>query len=304
MSRMTLLRASRPNFLVLAPICAGLGIVLAWRQGVPLEPLHLTLVMTGALLAHAAVNLLNEYQDFRSGLDLITIRTPFSGGSGALPENPDAAPRVLAAAMATTAIVSMIGLYFLWLRGLPMLLPGIGGLILVLGYTHWITRSPWLCLLAPGLGFGPVMILATQIALGGNPGGDSVLVAVVMMLLVSELLLINQIPDTDADRRVGRRHLPIVLGLHTAVRVVTALLLGAYVLLALAVAAALLPVAAGLSLLPLPLAIRVAAQLPRVLEDPAGLSRILGINVATILATPVLLGLGLSIGSAIFPNVA
>lgn len=178
-----------------------------------------------------------------------------------------------------------------------MLVPGIGGLVLVLGYTRWITRSPWLCLLAPGLGFGPVMILATQIALGGKPGGDSTLVAVVMMLLVSELLLINQIPDTDADRRVGRRHLPIVLGLHAAVRVVAGLLLAAYLLLALGIAAGLLPVTAGFSLLPLPLAIRVAAQLPRVLEDPAGLSRILGINVATLLATPVLLGIGLWLAS-------
>ncbi len=41
------------------------------------------LALLGAFLAHISVNTLNEYFDFKSGLDLETIKTPFSGGSGA-----------------------------------------------------------------------------------------------------------------------------------------------------------------------------------------------------------------------------
>ena len=51
--------------------------------------------------AHLAVNMLNEYFDFKSGLDFKTQRTPFSGGSGTLPANPHLARQAL-----TTAIVS------------------------------------------------------------------------------------------------------------------------------------------------------------------------------------------------------
>ena len=51
----------------------------------PLLPLILALA--GGLLAHISVNALNEYLDFTSGLDLTTLRTPFSGGSGTLPAN-------------------------------------------------------------------------------------------------------------------------------------------------------------------------------------------------------------------------
>ncbi len=40
----------------------------------------------GLLVAHAAVNIFNDYFDARSGLDYKTRRTPFSGGSGAAPE--------------------------------------------------------------------------------------------------------------------------------------------------------------------------------------------------------------------------
>ncbi len=46
------------------------------------------LVLLGALAAHGAVNALNEYADYRSGLDLRTARTPFSGGSGTLVDHP------------------------------------------------------------------------------------------------------------------------------------------------------------------------------------------------------------------------
>ena len=42
-------------------------------------------------MAHTSVNALNEYQDFKSGLDLITVKTPFSGGTKSLPENPQKA---------------------------------------------------------------------------------------------------------------------------------------------------------------------------------------------------------------------
>ncbi len=55
MSGITVLRASRPNFLVLAPLCVALGIVLTWRQMAVLDGMHLALVLVGALLAHAAV---------------------------------------------------------------------------------------------------------------------------------------------------------------------------------------------------------------------------------------------------------
>lgn len=101
---LAVVRASRPNFLLLAPLCAGLGLAVAWQQGQAPELLHTFLVFLGAVLAHAAVNLLNEYDDFRSGLDMITERTPFSGGSGALPEVPTAARRVLWAGLGTLEI--------------------------------------------------------------------------------------------------------------------------------------------------------------------------------------------------------
>ena len=292
---LAVVRASRPNFLLLAPLCAGLGLAVAWQQGQAPELLHTFLVFLGAVLAHAAVNLLNEYDDFRSGLDMITERTPFSGGSGALPEVPSAARRVLWAGLGTLALVVTIGLYFLWLRGLPLLVLGAAGVVLVLTYTRWITRSPVICLLAPGLGFGPVMILGSLIALGARLDATALTVSTIGLLLVSELLLINQIPDADADRKVGRRHLVITLGKTAAARLVGLLLLGSYGILEAAIWIGWLPLWTALAFAPLPAAIWISVKLPGALNRPEQFNSLLGTNVAVLLATLALLICGLSL---------
>ncbi|CCG97193.1 UbiA prenyltransferase family protein; putative membrane protein [Marinobacter nauticus ATCC 49840] len=292
---LAVVRASRPNFLLLAPLCAGLGLAVAWQQGQAPELLHTFLVFLGAVLAHAAVNLLNEYDDFRSGLDMITERTPFSGGSGALPEVPSAARRVLWAGLGTLAVVVTIGLYFLWLRGLPLLVLGAAGVVLVLTYTRWITRSPLLCLLAPGMGFGPIMVLGTVIALGANIDTTALLVSLVALLMVSELLLINQIPDAEADRAIGRRHLVITLGPEKAAHLVAGLLLASYGVIVAGVVSGYLAMTSLIALAPLPAAIWISLRLPRVLAMPDQLNHVLGANVAVLLSTLALLVTGLSL---------
>ena len=292
---LAVVRASRPNFLLLAPLCAGLGLAVAWQQGQAPELLRTFLVFLGAVLAHAAVNLLNEYDDFRSGLDMITERTPFSGGSGALPEVPTAARRVLWAGLGTLAVVVTIGLYFLWLRGLPLLVLGAAGVVLVLTYTRWITRLPLLCLLAPGMGFGPIMVLGTVIALGGRIDTTALLASLVTLLMVSELLLINQIPDAEADRAIGRRHLVITLGPEKAARLVAGLLLASYGVIVAGVISGHLDMTGLIALAPLPAAIWISLRLPRVLATPDQLNRVLGANVAVLLSTLALLVTGLSL---------
>ncbi|MFO8142145.1 MAG: prenyltransferase [Marinobacter sp.] len=287
-------RASRPNFLILAPLCVGLGLAIAWQQGQAPALLDTLLVFVGAVLAHAAVNLLNEYEDFTSGLDMITRRTPFSGGSGALPELPSAAKGVLSAGLGTLGLVIAIGVYFLWLRGLPMFVLGAAGIILVLTYTRWITRSPWLCLLAPGIGFGPIMVLGALLALGARLDAAAIVCATVALLLVSELLLINQIPDADADRKIGRRHLVITLGATPASKLVSGLLLGSYFLIVTATLTAILPPWSLLALLTLPGALWISLKLPGALTNPGQLNQVLGINVAVLLSTLALLIIGLS----------
>ena len=49
------------------------------------NPLYAILTIVGAVSLHASGNILSDYFDFRSGIDLATTPTPFSGGSTILP---------------------------------------------------------------------------------------------------------------------------------------------------------------------------------------------------------------------------
>ncbi len=61
--------AVRPQFLVLSVVLAFLGTSLAWYDGY-FNPGLALLAFIGLLLAHVSVNVLNDYFDYRSGIDL------------------------------------------------------------------------------------------------------------------------------------------------------------------------------------------------------------------------------------------
>lgn len=284
-----LLGALRLPFLLLTPVCVALG----WALAGPGTDAGVTaLVLLGALAAHAGVNLLNEWHDFRSGLDVMTERTPFSGGSGALPAQPGAAAAVGVAGLGLVGLTAGIGLWLL--QRTPALLPlGLAGLALVVAYTPWITRRPWWCLLAPGLGFGPLMVGGTAVALTGQWTAAAAVASLTPLALVSGLLLLNQFPDVEADRRVGRRHLPMLRGRPWAARLLAGLLGLAYAAPVLGVVAGLLPAGVLLALVTLPLAASVARGARRHADDIPALLPTMGRNVALTLLTPALAALGL-----------
>lgn len=282
----------RGPFLLLTPACVVLGLAAAHWSGQPVAAADAAAVLLGALAAHASVNMLNEWHDWKSGLDAQTQRTPFSGGSGSLQAEPRAAPWVLALGLALLGLAMAVGLALVWRHGLALLPLGLVGVLLVLAYTPWITRHPGLCLLAPGLGFGPLMTAGSAVAVSGRHPGAAYAASLVPLMLVSGLLLLNQFPDVDADRRAGRRHLPMQLGRPRAARWLAALLASAYAALGAGVAAGLLPRGALLGLLVAPLAWTVARDAQRHADDMAALPPVMGRNVAVVLATPVLMALG------------
>jgi 1,4-dihydroxy-2-naphthoate octaprenyltransferase len=134
----------RLPFLILTPVCVVLGAATAIWSGAQLNLHYLALAFSGALAAHISVNALNEYHDFRSGLDFKTQPTPFSGGSGTLPKSPDKAHIALATGLISLALAALVGIYFLYVRG-PWLLPvGLLGIIIIVTYTQWITKNSFL----------------------------------------------------------------------------------------------------------------------------------------------------------------
>lgn len=286
----------RAPFLLLVPACVSLGWAAAAYDGYPMDPVPLLLASLGALAAHIAVNALNEYEDFRSGLDLRTSRTPFSGGTGTLPANPDKAHYALITGLASLAIVMGIGLYFVQLRGAALLPLGLLGVLTIVLYTRWITRSPLLCLLAPGIAFGPLMVLGVYFVLTGRYGTTAMVASLVPLFLVSDLLLINQFPDREADRWAGRNHLLLAWGERAGINVYGVFLLAAYLTVVIAVAVGVLPAWVLLSLATAPLAVVAFRGLSQKANEMPALIPHMAQHVMLTLVTPLLLAAGIALG--------
>lgn len=291
-----LLGPIRIPFLILAPVCVLVGVgSAAWRTG-DIKPWHIVLVFVGGLSAHISVNALNEFFDFRSGLDSTTRRTPFSGGSGTLPEHPELAPAALAIGLSAAAITAAVGVYFLFVQGWWLLPLGILGLLDIIVYTTWITQHPLLCLTSPGLGFGVLMVMGTDFALTGSYSWTAFFASLLPFFLVNNLLLLNQFPDAEADEKVGRKHLPIVAGKRVASLVYGSFLVAAFVSIIIGYFTGFLPATALLVLIIIPLAAVLAVNAVRYADDFEKLVPSLGLNVLVNLLAPVLLAVGLFLG--------
>ena len=283
----------KPPFLILTPACVVLGVATAAFSGAAINLYHLVLILAGALCAHISVNALNEYYDFTSGLDLITKPTPFSGGSGALPAHPEKARYAVITGILSLSVTAAVGIFFLYLRGMWLLPLGLLGIVTVIAYTRVFTKSPFFCLIVPGLGFGPFMVMGTDFALTGSYSKVAFIASLVPFFLVNDLLLLNQFPDVEADTCVGRRHLPITIGREKAAWVYAFVLIAAYVPIVAGYALGALPLWSLLGLGTIFLAgitirgvVRYAQNLPELIPY---MTR----NVIINIATPVLVALGL-----------
>jgi len=280
---------TRPQFLLLSVVLAFLGTCIAWHDGA----FHLgyaLLAFLGLLLAHISINVLNDYFDYRSGIDLETRRTPFSGGSGILPADLLKPRQVFWFGLVSFLLAALIGVYFVVARGwllLPLLLIGA---VCILIYTPLLTKLGW-PEWAPGLGMGALPVLGTYFIQTGDYTLPAVIAAIPSGILVHNLLLLNEFPDTEADRKGGRKTLPITIGKVKAGIFYSALTVAVYLWIIGSVIAGQMPVLSLIALLTLPFAIK-AIQGALKPQEMAKLVPAMASNVLVVQLTQLLLGLG------------
>lgn len=286
------LNVMRPSFLILALACVFLGTGAAiWTAG-KVNPLHVVLAFIGGVATHICVNALNEYTDNKSGLDSRTSRTPFSGGSGTFLSSPGEVHLALWVTIITALIATAIGVYFTLVIGWQIALIGVIGLLVIFTYTRWLNQQPFFCLIAPGLGFGTLMVLGTFFVLTGKITWAALIASFVPFFLVNNLLLLNQFPDMEADKTVGRRHYPILIGRKASAIIYVAFLIATYLDILLGVLLKFTPNWTLLGLLSIVIAIPNIRGVLKNAEDIAHLLPSLGQNVLLNILTPVLMGIG------------
>ncbi len=281
----------RAPFLLLSVVLPPVGALAAWWETGELYPERLLLTWLGLILAHISVNLLNEYFDYRSGVDLRTRRTPFSGGSGVLPRGLLRPQTVWRAGMGALLGAFAVGLYLTVIAGPMLLLLIFAGGAIVYFYTPWFACRR-LGELAAGLGLGSLPVLGAYFIQTGQLSLVAGVAALPPGFLTANLLLLNELPDVEADQAGGRDNLVIWLGRRRAVWVYILLLLLCYLSILGGVAGGALPLGALLGLVSLPLAWITARGALAHHEQLTELVPALATNVQVVLGTDLLLAGG------------
>ena len=248
------LRVIRVRFLLASVIAVLVGLALNWSQNVSIDYFDAILTFAGVMALHASVDLLNDYWDFKRGIDTKTTRTKMSGGTGVLPEGLLKPSTVYRAGVLFLIIGSLIGSYFVITNGILIAIILGFAILSIYFYSTKIVDS--------GLGEffvavkGSMIVIGTFFIQSGEINIESILAGIVIGTLSSLVLFIASFPDHDADKSKGRKTLVIVVGKEKASRLFWAFPLISYTVIVIGVALSLFPVLSLISLLSFPLIIK------------------------------------------------
>ncbi len=283
------LMITKAPFLPLAVILAFLGTSIAFYDGF-FHLGHALLACLGIVIGHISVNVFNEYFDYKSGIDLRTKPTPFSGGSGAMPQGLFTEKQALWLGITTFAALIPIGIYFLFAAGillLPLLI--IAAFCIVL-YSPFILKRYW-PEWSPGIGLGVITVLGTYFVITGEYHLHVIIATIPSFILVHNLLLLNEFPDFKADSGGGRKTTPITWGKKKAARLYVIMTVLVYVVLVAGVLTGQMPALALLGLLTIPMAVK-AIRGSQYYDDLERFLPAMSANVQVVLFTQLLMGAG------------
>ncbi len=285
---------ARAPFLLLPPTLVASGAAAAAWDG-SFSWARTALALVGLVSLHMAVNIFNEWSDMRTGIDLATERTPFSGGSGTLPAGGMSVRTALIFGLVCAGVGLVIGLWFLLEVGWVLLPIVIAGAVSVLAYTDVLARLG-IGEIAAGFGLGAGPVIGAALVQDGGWSTAAVAASVPAFFMTFNLLLLNEFPDEQADREGGRRNLVILLGRRAAAWIYAAAGLATPLAIVVAVLLGVLPPLSLVAVLPSMLLVK---PLRWVLRDPKSPVPIpaLGANVVWNLATNTVMALTLVIAS-------
>jgi 1,4-dihydroxy-2-naphthoate octaprenyltransferase len=206
------------------------------------------------------------------------------------------------AAWFTLLLAAVIGVYFAFVAHWSVLVISVIGAFAIVSYTTFLAKIIMGEFFA-GLALGTLVVLGTYIGMTATPGmsinvllpSEVIWVSIPPGILTSLLLLINEFPDSEADKKGGRNHLVIKVGKKNAAYIYTLGMVATFGIILLLPITGISSAWILLALLPLPLAIQASTTAIQHGNDIEKLVPALGSNVITVLATDLLLAVSILI---------
>ena len=201
--------ATRPKTLpaALAPVAVGSAMAYAHQRFVLIATMAALAV---AVLLQIAVNLANDYFDYVKGIDAEDRLGPVRvTQSGMIP-----AEQVKLAMIITLIAAALPGLYLITVGGWPVVCIGLACILAALAYSG----GP-LPLASHALGdlfvfifFGIVAVCGTYYVQALQLTFMVVCMGIIVGLMITAILVVNNLRDIQTDRRAGKRTLAVLLG--------------------------------------------------------------------------------------------
>jgi len=259
------LRAIRIRFLLASVIAVSLGLSITWWHSGSIDIFQAILTMGGVIALHASVDLLNDYWDFKRGIDTKTKRTPMSGGTGVLPEGLLKPKSVYNAGILFLVIGGLIGGYFVVLHGVVIGVILAFAIISIYFYStkivNWGLAEVFVAVK------GTLIVMGTYYIQNSDLTDVSILSGIVVGILSSLVLFVTSFPDHDADKEKGRRTLVILFGKRNAVSIYYIFPIVSYSVILGCAVMSIIPLFSLISFAALPVAINSIKKLKSSVSD-------------------------------------
>ncbi|MDY0222068.1 MAG: 1,4-dihydroxy-2-naphthoate polyprenyltransferase [Desulfobacterium sp.] len=174
------------------------------------SPLMFAAALAGALLIQISVNLANDYFDFLHKID-----TPDRKGPKRVTQSGLIPPETVRNAFILTMLAALIlGIVLIIKSGVVILYIAIASFLGIIGYS----AGPF-PIASNGLGelfvfifFGPVAVLGTYYLMAGYVTPAVFTASVPVGLIVTSIIVVNNLRDIETDARAGKKTLAVILG--------------------------------------------------------------------------------------------
>jgi len=258
-------RVIRIRFLLSSVIAVSVGLGISWWHLGQIDILYAIMIMGGVISLHASVDLLNDYWDFKRGIDTQTQRTKMSGGTGVLPEGLLQPNQVYHAGIVFLIIGALIGSYFVIIDGIVVGVILAFAVVSIYFYSTKIVDSGlaeiFVAIKGTMIVLGTYFIQALEINLTTIMGG------IFIGALSSLVLFITSFPDFEADKAKGRKTLVISVGKQKATIVFWIFPIVVYSILISGIFYEIFPIYCIISLAMFPLIIKTGLLLKQNFDD-------------------------------------
>ena len=262
-------KATRPKFLSITVLASLIGYSSATTK--PMNLAYASFALLLALLAHSAANLINDYYDEINGSDRANANriSPFTGGSRFIQDELISANGIKIISIILFALVIVGGLLLSYLSTYKLIGVGLLGITLGWGYSanpiKFMSRGIWGELTITAC--WALVVIGASLIRDDNISLKAILLGLSYGLSISNILLINQIPDIPADKSASKITLAVDVGASNVWKWFLTFLISAYAILVAGFLLGIFEKSILISVLPIPIAIKTAIHLRKKYAD-------------------------------------